>query len=155
VAVDDDDVVPYAPLARVTWLSVMQLRNAANAVDDPFGGVPAPLPNCEPAGRSLEHAFNAFWNFPPLLKPPGAPPPEGNVPVGAPPVGGPPAPGNDVFTPCFLRQLSNFFSDFLFNPFVVVVVVLDDADAALPPTTSPPPDTARASITASAEQNRT
>jgi hypothetical protein len=59
VVVDDDVVVPYDPLARVTWLSVMQLRNAANAVD-PVGGVPAPPPNCEPAGRSLEHAFNAF-----------------------------------------------------------------------------------------------
>jgi hypothetical protein len=50
-----------------------------------------------------------------------------------------------------LRQLSNFFSDFVVDVFVVV---LEDADAALSPTTKPAPDTAKASTTAIAEQNR-
>ena len=46
---DDDDVLPYAPLARVTWSSVMQLRNAAKAVDAVVA-VPDPPPNGEPVG---------------------------------------------------------------------------------------------------------
>lgn len=150
VTVDDDDLAPYDPFASVTWCSVMQLRNAANAVD-PFGGDPVPPPNCEPAGSRREHALMAFWNFLPTLKPPGAPPPEGNVPDGAPP-GGPPEPGSEILTPCFLRHFSNFLRVFLV---VAFVAELDDADAALPPTTSPPPESATTSTTASTEQNRT
>jgi hypothetical protein len=105
----------------------MQLRKGASAVE----GLPVPVPepgappNCEPAGRSLEHALRAFCILAPPLNPlgapppeGGAPPPEGNVPEGAPPFGGPPAPGKEILTPCFFRQLSNFFKDFLVECFV-------------------------------------
>jgi hypothetical protein len=118
--------------ATVTPCRVMQLRNAANAVEPAPVFPPNPPPPNEPAGRRLAQALNAALS---LELPPN--PPAGGVPPPKPPAGGvPPVPPAGrvpvgAFTPWDLRQLTNAASeadDFLVVDAGFVVVDVEDFD---------------------------
>jgi hypothetical protein len=125
----------------LTPCRVIQLRNAASAVELAPDFPANPPPPKEPAGRRLAQALNAALAF--GLDPN---PPAGGVPP-APPVGRAPV---GALTPCALRQLANAALDAEvdFDADLVVVVVVDflvddDEDVeALPHAASSTPATA-------------
>ena len=143
---DDTDVLGVvAPeveddFVAVTPCRVMQLRNAAKAVELAPDFPASPPPPKEPAGRRLAHALNAALALGFEARPPEGgvpPPPVGRVPVGA-------------LTPCDFRQLMNAELDadvdVLEDEEAVVVDVdvvgADDDDDALPHAASSTPATA-------------
>jgi hypothetical protein len=151
-----DELAVGAPLvdgffAIVTPCSVMQFRNAANAVELAPDAPPKPPPPNEPAGRRLAHALKAALalGFEPKPPPGGVPPAPGAPP--APPVGRFPV---GAVTPCDFRQLVNAaldaedfdVADFAAEGLVVDVVPLDD-EALLPQAAKTTPARAMPSVT--------
>jgi hypothetical protein len=141
--------------ASVTPCRVMQLRNAANAVELAPVFPPKPPKPPEPAGRRLAQALNAALSLELPPNPPagGVPPPPNPPAGGVPPV--PPAGRVPVgaVTPWDLRQLTNAVSeadDFVVVDvdFVVVDVVdfVDEEVEALPHAASNTPAKATPTI---------
>lgn len=149
--------------AIVTPCSVMQLRNAASAVElapvPPPKPPPAPPPKPpnDPLGRRLAHALNAALDLEFVENPPagGVPPAPGAPP--APPVGRLPV---GAVTPCDFKQLINAAldaEDFVVEDLVaedlVVVVVLPVDEALLPHAANSTPATAMPSVVTTTERN--
>lgn len=148
-------------LASVTPCRVIQLRNAASAVElapvFPANPPPPPKPP-EPVGRRLAHALNAALSLelpPPSPPAGGVPPPPPNPPAGGVPPFPPGRAPVGAVTPCDLRQLTNAESEA--DDFVVVVVVDFDEDVedveALPHAASSTPATATPTIATEMERN--
>ena len=143
--------------AIVTPCSVMQFRNAANAVElAPDAPPKPPPPPNEPAGRRLAHALNAALALEFEPNPPaGGVPPGPGVPP-APPVGRLPV---GAVTPCDFRQLVNAaldaedfdVEDFAAAGLVVDVVPLDD-EALLPQAAKTTPARAMPRVATTAER---